>query len=91
MENNVPRQLEPGDIIQCPINVGNVTVTDHKTEIGEILYQEPWAWRESYYIEFKDTNGGYHFWVQAQDGGKAILKEEYRDIMKGSVDEDRGL
>lgn len=69
------RQLEVGDMIVCPINVGLVTITDATFEIGEILYQEPWEWRESYYIEFRDTNGKYHSWKQKQDGGRAILKK----------------
>lgn len=72
----VMRQLEVGDKIQVSLDLGRVIVIDHTVEIGEVLYQEPWEWREAYYIEFKDTNGHYHFWKQNFDGGKAILKED---------------
>lgn len=75
MAKEVKRQLEPGDKIQCPLNVGLITISDFTCEIKEIIDQEPWEWRESYYIEFIDTNGVHRSWKQKFDGGKAILKE----------------
>ena len=72
---NIPRQLEVGDTIKVPRNIGLVTITDYSIVIGEILYQEPWAWRNAYYIEFKDNAGRYHFWQQKYDGGTAILAD----------------
>ena len=44
--------------------------------IKEIAFQEPWEWRNSYYIEFTDTNGVYRSWKQYLDGGYAILKAQ---------------
>ena len=70
------RQLEVGDKIMCPVNVGMITITDFTVEIAEITYQEPWEWRNAYYLEFRDTNGVYRSWKQNIDGGEAILKEE---------------
>lgn len=61
------RDLKPGDIIHCC----NITC-----EIKEIKYQEPWNWRNAYYIEFLDTNGNYRSWKQNFDGGYAELKED---------------
>ena len=61
------RDLRPEDIIHC----GGVTC-----EIKEIKYQEPWNWRNAYYIEFLDTNGNYRSWKQNFDGGYAELKED---------------
>lgn len=75
MNESIPRQLQIGDKIQCPITVGNITIPDYTVEIAEIITQEPWEWRKAYYIEFKDTKGNYHSWKQNQDGGIAILKE----------------
>jgi hypothetical protein len=74
-ETKIPRQLEPGDKIQCPIDVGLLTITDFTCEIAEIHFQEPWSWRNAYYLEFTDTNGVYRSWKQNIDGGKAILKD----------------
>lgn len=70
------RQLEVGDKIMCPMDIGRFTITDFTVEIAEITYQEPWEWRNAYYLEFRDTNGVYRSWKQNIDGGKAILKEE---------------
>lgn len=75
-QQTIPRQLQVGDKIQCPVDIGNITITDYTVEIGEIITQEPWEWRNAYYIEFKDTNGVYRSWKQNQDGGIAILKED---------------
>ena len=80
MENLIPRQLKVGDKIQCPITVGNIIIPDHTVEIAEIVTQEPWEWRNAYYIEFKDTKGNYHSWKQNQDGGKAILRKENDNV-----------
>lgn len=57
--------LEPGDKI-C---VKGITCT-----IKEIVVQEPWEWRNAFYIEFRDTNGVYRSWKQNFDGGKVIPK-----------------
>lgn len=73
MENGNMRDLRPGDKIQCPMTVGRITISDYTVEIAEIIYQEPWSWREAYYLEFIDTKGNYHSWKQNFDGGKAIL------------------
>lgn len=59
------RELQPGDIIHCQ----GMTCT-----IKEIAWQDPWKWRESYYLEFTDTNGVYRNWKQQIDGGYAELK-----------------
>ena len=72
----MPRQLRPGDKIQCPVDFGLITITDFTVTIKEIKYQEPWEWRNAYYLEFIDTNGVYRSWKQNIDGGKAILVEE---------------
>lgn len=61
------RQLEIGDKVVCQ----GLAVT-----IAEIAWQEPWEWRNAYYLEFRDTNGVYRSWKQNFDGGYAILKEE---------------
>lgn len=61
------RQLRPGDIVKCQ----GLTVT-----IKEIAWQEPWEWRNAYYLEFRDTDGVYRSWKQNFDGGTAILIEE---------------
>lgn len=70
----MPRQLQVGDQVKIGLDLGSIIISDHKITIGEILYQEPWEWRNAYYIEFKDTNGKYHFWKQNFDGGEAILQ-----------------
>lgn len=44
------RDLRPGDVVHCQ----GITCT-----IKEIAWQEPWEWREAYYLEFRDTNGVY--------------------------------
>lgn len=67
MATKVERDLRPGDIIHCQ----GITCT-----IAEIAWQEPWEWRQSYYLEFTDTNGVYRSWKQKCDGGYAILKNE---------------
>lgn len=56
------RQLEAGDTIIC----GGIRAT-----IATIAFQEPWEWRDSWYLEFRDTNGIYRSWKQVFDGGKA--------------------
>lgn len=58
------RQLREGDKIHCK----GITCT-----IAEIAWQEPWSWREAYYLEFTDTNGIYRSWKQNMDGGEAEL------------------
>jgi hypothetical protein len=63
----VERDLRPGDIVHCQ----GITCT-----IADISWQEPWSWRQSYYLEFTDTNGNYRSWKQEFDGGYAILKSE---------------
>lgn len=60
------RDLRPGDKMHCKGIV---------CEIKEITYQEPWEWREAYYLEFRDTDGNYRSWKQNFDGGYAELKE----------------
>lgn len=56
------RQLVVGDTIKAQ----GITAT-----IAEITFQEPWSWRNSWYIEFTDTNGNYRNWKQECDGGNA--------------------
>lgn len=56
------RQLVAGDIVR---------VRGIKAVIDHISFQEPWAWRKSYYLEFIDTNGVYRSWKQETDGGTA--------------------
>ena len=58
------RDLRPGDIIHCQ----GITC-----KIREIKMQEPWNWRNSYYVEFVDTDGEYRSWKQSVDGGRAYL------------------
>lgn len=57
------RQLEAGDTIKCQ----GITAT-----IADIAFQEPWGWREAWYLEFTDTKGNYRSWKQNCDGGKAF-------------------
>lgn len=59
------RDLKVGDIIHCQ----GIIVT-----IKEIAWQEPWSMRNSYYLEFRDTNGVYRSWKQCCDGGYAELQ-----------------
>ena len=59
------RQLEVGDVVKCQ---------GIKAEIAHIEWQEPWEWRESWYLEFTDTRGVYRSWKQMYDGGKAYDK-----------------
>ena len=65
----IKRQLEVGDIIKCQ----GITA-----RIAEIAFQEPWQWRNSYYLEFRDTNGEYRSWKQEYDGGTAFDKDGNR-------------
>lgn len=58
------RDLRPGDVVHCQ----GIVCT-----IKEIVWQEPWEWREAYYLEFRDTNGVYRSWKQNYDGGFADL------------------
>ena len=60
------RDLRPGDRILCQ----GIVCTNK-----EIAWQEPWGWREAYYLEFRDTNGVYRSWKQNYDGGYAELME----------------
>jgi len=62
------RDLKPGDVVH---------VQGIVCEIAEIAWQEPWDWREAYYLEFRDTNGIYRSWKQNFDGGYAELKGEW--------------
>lgn len=57
------RQLQVGDTIRCQ----GISAT-----IASIAFQEPWEWRNSWYMEFTDTNGVYRSWKQEYDGGKAF-------------------
>lgn len=59
------RQLEIGDTVVC---------MGIRATIAEIGFQEPWGWRDSYYLEFTDTNGVYRSWKQEYDGGTAYDK-----------------
>ena len=61
------RELRPGDVIHCKGIVA---------EIKDIAWQEPWEWRNAYYLEFTDTNGIYRSWKQNYDGGHVDLKDE---------------
>jgi len=61
------RDLRVGDIV----HVQGITCT-----IKEIAWQEPWRWRNSYYLEFTDTKGVYRSWKQEFDGGYVELKGE---------------
>ena len=60
------RDLRPGDVVHCQ----GIVCT-----IKEIVWQEPWEWREAYYLEFRVTNGVYRSWKQNYDGGFADLME----------------
>lgn len=62
------RDLKPGDVVH---------VQGIVCEIAEIAWQEPWDWREAYYLEFRDTNGIYRSWKQNFDGGYAELRGEW--------------
>ena len=62
------RDLKPGDVVH---------VQGIVCEIAEIAWQEPWDWREAYYLEFRDTNGIYRSWKQNFDGGYAELNGEW--------------
>ena len=59
------RQLRVGDVVH---------VQGIICEIAEIFVQEPWEWRNAYYVEFRDTDGNYRSWKQNFDGGYAELK-----------------
>lgn len=56
------QQLQPGDIVVCQ---------GIKCVVKEIAFQEPYSWRDSYYTEFRDTDGVYRSWKQQYDGGHA--------------------
>ena len=62
----VKRQLEIGDTIKCQ----GITAT-----IADIAFQEPWDWRNAWYLEFTDTKGVYRSWKQNCDGGTAYDKD----------------
>ena len=57
------RQLKVGDTIICQ---------GIKATIKEVAFQEPWEWREAWYLEFRDTKGVYRSWKQLDDGGYAV-------------------
>lgn len=63
------RQLQVGDIVVCQ---------GIKATIAEIAFQEPYEWRNSWYLEFKDTDGEYRSWKQEYDGGYALDAEGNR-------------
>ena len=63
---DMKRQLQIGDTIKAM----GITAT-----IADITFQEPWEWRDSWYLEFTDTNGIYRNWKQKCDGGKAYDKD----------------
>ena len=67
MENK--RQLQVGDTIRCQ----GIVAT-----IATIAFQEPWEWRGSWYLEFRDTKGVYRSWKQNSDGGYAVNSEGVR-------------
>lgn len=55
------KKLEPGDKIHCQgliIEVGS-----------KIYYNEYFGEQGGFYCEFRDPNGGYHYWKQGCDGG----------------------
>lgn len=60
------RQLVVGDIIRCQ---------GIRAQIASIAFQEPWEWRNAYYLEFRDTKGVYRSWKQLDDGGTAYDKD----------------
>lgn len=66
------RQLRPGDKIIVPVDCGRFSVETTFT-ICEIKYQEPYEWRNAYYVDFIDENGRFHQWQQLYDGGRAVL------------------
>lgn len=59
------QDLQVGDTVVC----GGIKAT-----IAEIAWQEPWSWRNSFYLEFRDTKGNYRSWKQEYDGGYVIRK-----------------
>ena len=56
------RQLRVGDTVK----VHGISAT-----IASITFQEPWEWRNAWYLEFTDTKGNYINWKQNCDGGTA--------------------
>lgn len=62
------RDLQPGDVIHCK----GITY-----KIKEIIWQVPWEWRQSYDLEFYDTDGNYRSWEQDSDGGYIELKGKH--------------
>lgn len=65
--------LKEGDKVIINLCVGMVTITDFTMTITKIIYQEPYEWRNAYYIEFIDEHGNYRSWKQNIDGGKAVI------------------
>lgn len=82
------RQLKVGDTIKAQ----GITAT-----IAEITFQEPWEWREAWYLEFTDTNGNYRNWKQNCDGGKAYdengneIDDEEQETNNNSNKEDKDM
>lgn len=71
MKKLVEVDLQKGDVIKCQ----GITCT-----IDTIAFQEPWSYRDSYYLEFTDTDGVYRSWKQKYDGGDAYRKEEDNSV-----------
>lgn len=65
--------LKVGDKVVIDLPVGMITIKGFTMTITEIIYQEPYEWRDAYYIEFLDQNGCYRSWKQNIDGGKAVI------------------
>lgn len=68
--------LGEGKVIKMEkLKIGDIIcVNGISCEIAEIINQEPYEWRNAYYIEFRDTNGIYRNWKQNYDGGFVIKK-----------------
>ena len=65
-------RVEVGDRIICH---------GYSYEIAEIISQNDWGEDPDgtfygIYVEFKDTNGDYHYWKQGIDGGLVVSKKE---------------
>lgn len=65
------------------INAGDtIRAMGYSFTVGTVFYQDYFGTKErangtdwwGYDVEFKDTNGEYHHWLQYQDGGELIRK-----------------